>query len=83
MMSAVREHSLATSVEINVFALRKKHNKMWNCGCGRYDLPFRRLKTLQTSLTNQTCLLFSRIDIQSLVRVPAMDVEKSLDSVQE
>ena len=29
------------------------------------------------------CLLFSRVDIQSFILVLVMDVEKSVDSVQE
>jgi len=82
MLSAVRHLSLATSVEVYVVALQKKHTKKCDCGCSRHDLPFRLLKTLQASLTNQTCLNFSHILIQSFVLFPAMGVEKPADSVQ-
>ena len=57
-MSAVREPSLAKSVEMDVVALHKKHTKTCNCGCSRYDLPFRRLTFLQTSLTKSNVSVF-------------------------
>jgi len=51
MLFPNRELSLATSLEVYVVALKKKPTKTCNCGCSRHDLPFRRLTTLQTSLT--------------------------------
>jgi len=82
MLSADRDLSLATSVEVYVVALQKKHTKKCNCGCSRHDMPFRRLTNLQASLTNQTYLHFSRILIKSFVLFPAVCVEKPAERVQ-